>query len=346
MVRILVFNVGSSTIKFSVFENEKKLCSEKYERLETKKQYKEAIKEILSQINKEQIDIIAHRVVHGGYLKKPTKITKQVLKQIKKFSEFAPLHNPKQLSVIKACKKLKKPQYAVFDTAFFTALPEITTTYAIPKEIIKKYSIKKYGFHGISHKYLSKNLKGKTITCHLGAGVSITAIKDKKPLDTSMGLTPLEGILMQTRSGSIDPGIILFLQKKGFNLEKILRKQSGLLGLSGKKDFRDILKKSKNKNCKLAYEIFAYQIAKTIASYTATLNGLDNLVFSAAIGENVPKLRKDICKNLECLGIKLNNKANLKNAKIISSKSSKIKVHVIKTDEEQQIVNQVLKIER
>ena len=343
---ILVFNVGSSSLKYSLFENLKKIETGNFERLKDKVDFRNAVEKIIEKLLNYKIDLIAHRVVHGGELNKPSRINKKVKDKIKEFSEFAPLHNPNQLKVIEICeKKFPQPQYAVFDTMFFANLPEVARTYPIPKEITKKYEIRRYGFHGLSHKFVSQGLKGKTITCHLGSGSSISAILDGKPLDTSMGLTPLEGLAMGTRSGTIDPGLILFLEKKGYNANKILTEQSGLKGLCGHNDFRDILKSmNKCRDCKLAYEIFTYKTTKIIGAYTAVLNGLDNLVFTAAIGENVPKLREDICKNLKFLKLKLNNKKNKNNKELISSRSSKVKVYVRKTDEEMQIVREVLKI--
>lgn len=341
--RILVFNVGSSSVKYSLFENSELLKTGNYERLKTKDDYRASVKKIFEEIK--NADVIVHRVVHGGDLNHTSKISKEAKEKIKKFSEFAPLHNPKQLMVIEICEEYKKPQYAVFDTMFFSEIPEKAKMYAIPMEITKKYNIKRYGFHGLSHRYVSQSLRGKTITCHLGSGSSIAAIVEGKPIDVSMGLTPLEGIIMGTRSGTIDPGIIFFLQKKGFNAEEMLTEKSGLKGICGYNDFRDILSKmSKNKNCKLAYEMFAYQIIKTIGSYVSAMNGIDNLVFTAAIGENVPKLRRDVCSNLKFLGAKIDENKNKKNSELISSKDSKVKVFVKKTNEEKIAVEEVLKI--
>ena len=340
---ILVFNVGSSSIKYSLFENSEVLKSGNYERLKTKGDYEDSVKKIFEEIK--NVDLIIHRVVHGGDLKKPSKITESVKEKIKEFSQFAQLHNPKQLMVIEFCENYRKPQYAVFDTMFFSEIPEIAKTYAIPMEITEKYEIRKYGFHGLSHAYVSKNLKGKTITCHLGSGSSIAAIIEGKAVDTSMGLTPLEGLIMGTRSGTIDPGIIFFLEKKGYNVEEVLTEKSGLKGICGENDFRDILSgMDKNKNFKLAYEMFAYQIIKIIGSYIAVMDGIDNLVFTAAIGENVPKLREDICKHFEHIGIKLDKEKNKDNSELISSENSKVKVFVKKTNEEKTAVEEVLKI--
>lgn len=342
--RILVFNAGSSSIKYSLFEDSELIDSYDFERLEKKEDYIESVKKIFKKINIKNIDAIAHRIVHGGDLKKPSRITKEIKNKIKRFSEFASLHNPKQLMIIELCEHYKKPQYAVFDTMFFSDIPEFAKIYAIPKEITKKYSIKRYGFHGLSHESASKNLKGKTIVCHLGSGSSMSAIINGKPIDTTMGLTPLEGLIMGTRSGSIDPGIIFFLEKRGYKTEELLTEKSGLKGLTGFDDFRDILSKIKNKDCRLAYDMFVYCIIKTIGSYAAALNGLDNLVFTAKIGENVAELREDICSHFSFLGIEIDKKRNKSNGEVISSEKSKVKVWIKKDNEEKMIVEKVLNI--
>lgn len=340
---ILVFNVGSSSIKYSLFKNLDLEKSGNYERLKTKEDYKKSIDKIFDEIN-ENIDLFVHRIVHGGNLKKPLRITQKAKNNIKKFSELAPLHNIPELMVINFCEKYKKPQYAVFDTMFFSNLPEVSKTYAIPNKLTKKYDIKRYGFHGLSHESVSRNMKGKTITCHLGAGSSISAILNGKPIDTTMGFTPLEGVIMTTRSGSIDPGIIFFLEKKGYNVEKLLTNESGLKGICGYSDFRDVRKNLNRKDCKLAYNMFMLSIIKTISSYIGVLNGLDNLIFTGAIGENVQGLRKEVCNCLSFIGIKIDKKKNKSNSEIISSKKSKIKVWVKKANEEKMAVKSVLKI--
>lgn len=342
---ILIFNVGSSSIKYSLFENLDLIESGNFERLETKEDYDKFVKKIFMKFDIKKIDLIVHRVVHGGNLEKPCRITKEVKEKIKKFSELAPLHNPRQLLVINLCESYKKLQYAVFDTMFFSDMPEVAKIYAIPKEITKKYGIRKYGFHGSSHEYVSKNLKGRTITCHLGSGSSISAIVDGKPLDTSMGFTPLEGLIMGTRSGTIDPGIIFFLEKKGYDMKEILTEKSGLKGLTKFNDFRDILfRMNKNKDCRLAYNMFVYSIIKAIGSYIAVLNGLDNLVFTAAIGENASKLREDVCSHFKFIGLEIDKNKNKSNSGIISSQKSKVKVFVKKTDEEKMAAEEILKI--
>ncbi|MBT3405328.1 acetate kinase [archaeon] len=343
-MQILIFNVGSSSIKYSLFQNKKLIISNKYEKLKSKSDYIKSFNKIKESVKKKKVDLIIHRVVHGGEIKKPSRINSKIKNQIKKFSQFAPLHNPKQLLIINLAEKINPKQYAVFDTQFFSKLPKVAKIYPIPKKIAKKYSLQKYGFHGLSHKSVSENLKGKTITCHLGAGISITAIKNKISIDTTMGLTPNEGIIMATRSGNIDSGLVIFLEKKGFNTNKILNTQSGLKAISGFSDFRKIIKNLRKPNNKLAYEILCYQITKQIGAYTAALNGLNNLVFTGPIGENVSKLRKDICSHLEFLKIKLDKNKNLQNKEIISSRTSKVKVYVRKTNEEKIILNEVLKI--
>lgn len=343
--RILVFNVGSSSIKYSLFRNYDLVKSGDYEELKTREDYKKSVEKILKKINEKEVDLIIHRVVHGGELRKPSKINEEVKRKIKEFSEFAPLHNSRELNVIELCEHYKKPQYAVFDTFFFSDIPEVAKIYAVPMSITKRYGIKRYGFHGLSHKSISKGLRGKTITCHLGSGSSISAIIDGKPIDTSMGFTTAEGLMMGTRSGTLDPGVIFFLEEKGYNTKELLNEKSGLKGISKYSDFRVILSRmKKDKECMLAYEIFVYQITKTIGSYVAALGNLDNLVFAAKIGENVPKLRKDVCSHFPFLGIQLDEKKNKSNSEIISSEKSKVKVYVRKTDEEKIAVEEVLKI--
>jgi acetate kinase len=338
--KILVFNVGSSSLKWGFFEGLTKKISGVYENIN----YEKTVKEIFAKLSSEKIDFIAHRIVHGGNIKSPVLINKEVKLKIKKFSEFAPLHNSKQLELVNFVEKISKlKQYAVFDNFFFANLPKISLVYAIPKEISEKYQIRRYGFHGLSHKSASKDLRGKTITCHLGSGSSISAIVNGKPLDTSMGFTPMEGLMMSTRSGTIDPGIILFLQKKGYDVEKMLNKNSGFKGLCKNEDFKYIKANIEKKEIKFAYDLFVYQLTKIIGSYISAMNGLDNLVFTGAIGENSPTVRQDVCKNLLFMGIKINKLKNNKNSEIISEENSRIKVYVKKCDEESEIAKEVLK---
>lgn len=358
MKNLLVLNTGSSSIKFSLFKDSVKIFSGKIERIgkqdaiisynnnnSTKpiKDFKSAINSILKILdeNKLNFDFIAHRIVHGGDLNKPSLIDKKVEAIIEKFSEFAPLHNPPELEVIKICKKFKKRQYAVFDTSFFASLPEKAKFYPIPYEIAKKHNIKKYGFHGISHKYVTGNIPGKTISLHLGSGCSISAVENNSPLDTSMGLTPLEGLMMGTRAGDIDPGVVIYLQKKKYDVNKILNFESGLKAFSNDNDFRYFLNNLDKPNIKLGFDIFIYRIIKYLGAYSAALNGLDNIIFTGTIGENSYIARQEICKNLKYLGVDIDENKNKENNEVISTDVSRVKVYVKKTDEEGEIAKEV-----
>ncbi len=350
---ILIFNVGSSSIKYSINEIEENLP------YKTKQEAEKIIKNIISDLNKKNIKVsaIGHRVVHGGTTKETTRITKNFIKQIEKFSELAPLHNYPQLNVIKICTKLfKVPQFAVFDTAFHATMPEKAFTYALPAELCKKHNIRKHGFHGISHNYVSKHaakLIGKPIsqlkliTCHLGNGSSISAVCNGKCIDTSMGFTPLEGLVMGTRCGDIDPALVYYLMnREKLNFEKIddlLNKKSGLLGISKiSKDVPPLLK-SKNPKAKLAIEVFCYRAKKYIGAYIAAMNGADAIIFTAGIGENEPRIREQILSEMENLGIILDKKRNHGKETLISSKESKVKVLVIPTKEDLLIKEEVEK---
>ena len=362
MKNLLVLNTGSSSIKLSLFENStKKIFSGKLERIGTDKSnilfnqeeifikaenFSQAVKEIFKFLETHNLkfDVIAHRIVHGGPIKKTSKVDKKVEQTIQDYIEFAPLHNQPALTVIDNCKKMNKPQYVSFDTAFFSELPEVASTYPIPLQISKKYHLKKYGFHGLSHRFISQGLKGKTITCHLGNGCSITAILNGKPLDTSMGLTPLEGLMMGSRSGDIDAGLVIYLSKKGYDVNKILNFESGLFAFSGKTDIRETLQNLDKPQIKLGFDIFIYRLVKYIGAYTAVLNGLDNLVFAGGIAENVPLLREEICKNFKYINLELDKQKNNKNEELISSKSSKVNVYVRKTDEESEIAREVYEL--
>jgi len=294
---ILVLNCGSQSIKWKVFDKKFKLKNQG--KVSNKKALKKELKKI-----QEEIDLVGHRVVHGGdEFLKPTKITKSVLKKLKKYNKLAPLHNPYNLLGVKIAQKIfpKAKHVAVFDTEFFTDLPFVSKNYALPEKLRKKY--KRFGFHGISHEYVSQKVKSsRVISCHLGGGCSITAIKNGKAIDTSMGFTPMEGLIMMTRSGDIDPGIVLDLGKKA---KKILNKQSGMKGLTGEDKMLKILKK-KNKKNKQALEMFVYRIRKYIGAYYAILGGCDVLVFTGMIGAGDLITRKLVCKDLKILkGVKV-----------------------------------------
>lgn len=376
-MNILVINAGSSSLKFQLLNEKleplfkgivdgigKDACFVKYNDKIYKKKIKNhelAVKEALSIIGDNRIDAIGHRVVHGGEkYHDATLITPKVQKEIENLIELAPLHNPPNLEGIKACKKLLKglPNIAIFDTAFHQSIPKKAYTYAIPQKYYKKFGIRKYGFHGTSHKFVAEETykllgtnKGKIITCHLGNGSSISAIRDGKCIETSMGFTPLEGVPMGTRSGDIDPAIVYFLmEKEGLStdaIDNILNKKSGILAVSEmSNDVRDIWAKAKQKNKKAIFtlEFLAYKIALKIGAYAAALDGVDAITFTAGIGQNAWYLRKAICNYLKHLGVRLDNEKNRKSKIKIYDKMSKVKVFVIKTDEGLQIAREVKKL--
>ncbi len=308
---------------------------------------------------------VGHRVVHGGdEISKPVVIDEHVEKVIEKFSRMAPLHNPANLLGIRAAKKVfpKAVHVAVFDTAFHTTLPEEAYLYAIPYEYYKKYRVRRYGFHGTSHMYVAQKAAEilgkpieelKIITCHLGNGASVTAVKYGKSVETSMGLTPLEGLVMGTRSGDIDPAIFYFLVKwENLSVDEVydlLNKKSGVLGLSGTTNDMRILEEEYfkgNPNAIRAFKVYAHRVKKYIGAYMAVLNGVDAIVFTAGVGERSPIIRELILSDMDNLGIKLDKERN-KNPKkygwIVSADDSKVKVLVIPTNEELVIARETLK---
>ena len=383
---ILVINLGSSSLRFNLFSANdlssicKGICENigsshsvinYYIRSEKKfldvnlKNHKEAfshVKYILNSSveNLDQISAIGHRIVHGGdFFDSPTLVNSETIEKIRSLIPLAPIHNAANLEGILDCQ-IEFPgikQYAVFDTSFFYDLPEKSKIYPIPLEISEKYKIKKYGFHGISHKWaydqylsLSKKKECKSISCHLGNGSSICAIKNGIPIDTSMGLTPLGGLMMGTRSGSIDPSIVIHLINSGMTpneISDILNKQSGLLGVSGySNDIRKLIDKN-DYRCKLALEMFTYRIIKFIGSYISALEGIDSLIFTGGIGQNNSKIRKTISEKFKFLGLEIDDQlnSNITNcSQIISSKNSKIDVCVVKSNEEKAIAEQVKKL--
>ena len=302
-----------------------------------------------------EIGAVGHRVVHGGeHFSEATLITPQVKEAIMECTVLAPLHNPANLQGIEDCELQLPgvPQVAVFDTAFHQTMDEEAYLYAIPYRYYKQFGIRRYGFHGTSHQYVSRRAADilgkpyeslKLIICHLGNGASVSAIKDGRCIDTSMGLTPLEGLIMGTRSGDVDPGALQFIMhKENMDIDQmlnVLNKKSGVLALSGvSSDFRDIENGAEegNENCALALDKFAYEVRKYIGSYAAALGGLDCLVFTAGVGENSASMRARICEGLEFLGVKLDPEKNNTRGKeaIISADDSKVTVWVIPTNEE------------
>ena len=283
---------------------------------------------------------------------------------LKECIDLAPLHNPAGIIGIEACKKVMpgKPMVGVFDTAFHQTMPKERYIYPIPYEYYKKYGIRKYGFHGTSHMYVSQRLAEivkkdikdlKIVTCHLGQGSSICAVEGGKSVDTSMGLTPLAGIPMVTRSGDMDPSVVTFLMKKenlsADEVDSLLNKQSGVQGISGlAPDFRVIESESYNDNerAKLAMDIFKYSIASYIAKYAVAMNGIDAIVFTGGVGENQINIRKGICKQLEFMGVEIDEEANnvRSEEKLISKPTSKVKIYIIPTNEELMIAKETLRL--
>lgn len=390
-MKILVLNCGSSSLKYQLInmEAEELLASGKYERIGEKEAFithkacgkkvtienpaynhKEAIEFTLKQFTNpeykvieslDEINAIGHRLVHGGEkISESVVIDEKVEEVLKEYSDLAPLHNPACILGIEACKAVfpNKPMVGVFDTAFHQTMPKEKYIYPIPYEYYKKYGVRKYGFHGTSHMYVSKKLAEienkdikdmKIVTCHLGQGSSICAIKDGKSLDTSMGLTPLGGIPMVTRSGDLDPSVLTYLMKKenmsAKEMEDMLNKKSGLAGISGlAPDFRVIEEESNNGNefAKIAIEQFNYSIASYITKYAMAMNGIDYIVFTGGVGENQINIRKGICEKLTFMGVELDlDENNMRGEeKVISKPESKVKVYVIPTNEELMIAKE------
>lgn len=324
----------------------------------------EAVKEAL--LDKEygaikdlsDVSAIGHRVVQGGaYFDKSVLVDNEVLNKIQELAPLAPLHNPAHIQGIEACTKVfgtTVPQVVVFDTAFHQTMPEKAYMFAIPYKYYEKYGVRRYGAHGTSHRYVTDKMAElmgkdkkdlKLITCHIGNGSSISAVKGGKVIDTSMGLTPLGGFMMGTRSGSLDPSVVTFIAEKENltpqEISKILNKDSGLWGVSGvSSDDRDVsaAEKEGNRRAHLAHEMLYYQIAKFIGSYYVALGGCDGIVFTAGLGENQPQLREKVCDYLECIGVKMDKEFNAKALHgvtgTLSTPDSKIRVELIATDEE------------
>lgn len=312
-----------------------------------------------------ELDAVGHRVVHGGEVySESVLIDEKAVKVFEELSDMAPLHNPPNIAGIRACQKLmpNTPQVAVFDTAFHQTMPAEAYMYGIKYEDYKDYGVRRYGFHGTSHKYVSERAAAvlgkpldqlRTITCHLGNGSSVTAVKNGKSVDTSMGYTPLAGVLMGTRCGDIDPAIVPVLAgKKGLDntaIDKYMNKECGVLGVSGiSSDFRDLenAEKEGNERAKLALDMFCYQVRKLIGSYAAAMGGVDDIVFTAGVGENDIGTRAKICSGLEFLGVKIDAAKNDVRGKetVISADDSQVKVLLIPTNEELAIAKDTDKI--
>ena len=394
-MNVLVINCGSSSLKYQLIDSEteavlaKGLCERigidgrlVYQKTGLDKEiteaamptHKQAIQMVLDAIvnpktgalkSLAEVDAVGHRVVHGGEkFASSVVLTEEVLAQIEECNDLAPLHNPANLIGIRACQELMPnvPMVGVFDTAFHQTMPKKAYLYGLPHEYYEKYKVRRYGFHGTSHSFVSKRLveylgmdlnNSKVIVAHLGNGASVSAVVNGKCVDTSMGLTPLEGLVMGTRSGDIDPAIMEFIAKKeNLDIEgvmNVLNKKSGVLGMSGgiSSDFRDIKAAMDDGNevAKQTLEAYAYRVAKYIGSYVAAMNGVDAITFTAGVGENAAWLRPMICQYLGYLGVKLDEAASEKavgEEMIISTADSKVKLCVVPTNEELAIARETL----
>ena len=394
-MNILVINCGSSSLKFQLInaESEEVLAKGLCERIgidgrltyqpaggekeiseKAMPTHTEAIQFVIDALTNEktgvvkslsEIGAVGHRIVHGGEkFASSVVITEELKKAVEECNDLAPLHNPANLIGVEACEKLMPgtPMVAVFDTAFHQTMPEKAYMYGLPYEYYEKYKVRRYGFHGTSHSYVSKKAaevmgkaydEVKTIVCHLGNGASVSAVLNGKSVDTSMGLTPLEGLVMGTRSGDIDPAIMEFIaQKENLDIEgimNVLNKKSGVFGLSGEisSDFRDLTgaMAEGDKKAKIALEVFAYRVAKYIGAYAAAMNGVDDIVFTAGIGENVSYVREQVCSYLGYLGVELDPDANEKfrgEQGEITKPGCKVRVFVIPTNEELAIARETL----
>ena len=391
-MKILVLNCGSSSIKYALYNMDDKRVmtsggaervgldgafvkvklanGEKKQIMHDMPEHTEGVKFIFSLLTDpeigvikslKEIDAVGHRMVHGGEkFAQSVVITPEVIKAFQEVSDLAPLHNPANLKGIRAVEELMPglPQVGVFDTAFHQTMPQYSYMYALPYEVYEKYGVRRYGFHGTSHRYVSARVceflgvdytKQRIITCHIGNGGSLAAVKNGKCMDTTMGLTPLEGIMMGTRSGDVDGGAVTFLQKKlGLNpdqMSDLLNKKSGVAGISGVgSDMRDLeaAVAAGNERAKLASDMYNYKIKKYVGAFAAAMGGVDIIVFTAGVGENQASMRAEVCRDMEYMGVKvdeaLNETIRGKEA-VISTPDSKVKVVVIPTDEELMIAS-------
>ena len=394
-MKILVLNCGSSSIKYALYDMDSKTVmtsggaervgldgafvkvklanGEKKTIMHDIPEHTEGVKFIFSLLTDpeigvikdlKEIDAVGHRMVHGGEkFNKSVLLTDEVLKAFEACTDLAPLHNPANLKGVRAVQELMPglPQVGVFDTAFHQTMPKEAYMYAIPYELYEKYGVRRYGFHGTSHRYVSQRVceylgvkaEGKKIiTCHIGNGGSIAAVKDGKCVDTSMGLTPLEGLMMGTRSGDIDGGAVTFIEKKlgldADGMSNLLNKKSGLLGVSGiSSDMREIFSANEagNERAKLAFDMYCYRVRKYVGAYAAAMNGCDIIVFTAGVGENQANMRENVCKGLSFMGVQIDAEKNMGihgEEAVISTPESKVTVVVIPTDEELMIASDTM----
>lgn len=395
-MKVLVINCGSSSLKYQVIDSEsekvlaKGLCerigidgrlvyqpagSEKIITESDMPTHKEAVRMVLDALvdpkngvlkSLDEIGAVGHRIVHGGEkFTESAVITDEMLAKVEECNELAPLHNPANIIGINACRELMPgvPMVGVFDTAFHQTMPQKAYMYAVPYECYEKYGVRRYGFHGTSHSFVSKRAaevagidlnNSKIIVCHLGNGASVSAVHNGKSVDTSMGLSPLEGLVMGTRSGDIDPTAVEYIAKKeGLDFDgvmNLLNKKSGVLGISGvSSDFRDLLEAQDkgDKRAKLAVDMFVYRVAKYIGAYTAAMNGVNLIAFTAGVGENNGYVREEICRYLGFMGVKIDSRINDETHgedKKISTDDSNVLVYVIPTNEELAIARETVRL--
>ena len=365
-MKVLVLNAGSSSLKFSLTdtEDERHLLRGSVERIgldhpllqmggEEREvaapDHRAALEQVLKRVPVREVNAVGHRVVHGGDYTTSSLITPAVLERLEEYAPLAPLHNPANIAGIRAALAAMPdlPQVAVFDTAFHQTMPERAWRYAIPRELADENRYRRYGFHGTSHRYVSRRLAeqmGRPLTelrlivLHLGNGASASAVKFGKSVDTSMGFTPMEGLVMGSRAGDVDPGLVLELARK-MGVEKageLLNKQSGLLGLAGYSDLRDLHRAiaAGSESAEMALRIYTYRIKKYVGAYAAAMGGLDGVAFTAGVGENDAEVRRRSMAGLEFLGIELDDAANRAGGPLISSAASRVEVRVVPTDEE------------
>ena len=395
-MKVLVINCGSSSLKYQVIDSEsekvlaKGLCerigidgrlvyqpagSEKIITESDMPTHKEAVRMVLDALvdpengvlkSLDEIGAVGHRIVHGGEkFTESAVITDEMLAKVEECNELAPLHNPANIIGINACRELMPgvPMVGVFDTAFHQTMPQKAYMYAVPYECYEKYGVRRYGFHGTSHSFVSKRAaevagidlnNSKIIVCHLGNGASVSAVHNGKSVDTSMGLSPLEGLVMGTRSGDIDPTAVEYIAKKeGLDFDgvmNLLNKKSGVLGISGvSSDFRDLLEAQDkgDKRAKLAVDMFVYRVVKYIGAYTAAMNGVNLIAFTAGVGENNGYVREEICRYLGFMGVKIDSRINDETHgedKRISTDDSNVLVYVIPTNEELAIARETVRL--
>lgn len=363
---ILTVNTGSSSIRLAIFSNllTELVQTAKYTFKPDEESPEELIINFLDEYKINGVNAVAHRVVHGGkYLIESCLIDEYIIKEIERLSPLAPLHNTIALKWIRACLTMfgtDVMQVAVFDTAFYASLPEIAKTYPLPKELCQRYGIYRYGFHGLAHKAMLHRWQeirpdlengGRVISLQLGSGCSVTAIKNGSPIDTSMGFSPLEGLMMSTRCGDLDPGVLIYLQKVARlsvdEIDTLLNKSSGLFGVSGGSSDMKILLSSDEHDARLAVELYCYRARKYIGAYITSLSGVDGILFGGGVGENAPEIRKKVLENMDWCGIKVDPSVNIDVIGIegrISSQSTKVDIWVIPVNEADVLAHEAVSV--